>query len=375
MHGRGGRRPRQPHRGHARARQPPDRHRQRPRHPGRPAPQISRQVGARSDHDHAPLGRQVRGQGLFDQRRPPRRRGQRRQRAVDRDHRRGRARQEALPPDLLARPRHLAARGSRRRPQPPRHHRQLHPRPRDLRRRRRFDPERLYKLARSKAYLFAGVEIRWRCDPSLASADVPETAVFQFPGGLADHLAEQLGDRECVTNQPFAGRQDFPDDQGRPNGRSPGRSMERRQRKLLLQHHPDPRRRHPRGGPARRADQGHPRVRRAGRQQARQGHHRRRRVQRRRADAQRVHPQPAFPEPDQGPPDQPRGGALRRGRGARPFRPLSRRQYGPRPRAARRDRRADGRAPQAPRRARGQAQDRHLRAQAPPPRQAHRLRQ
>src|SRR4051794_28089762 len=39
----------------------------------------------------------------------------------------------------------------------------------------RFDPERLYKLARSKAYLFAGVEIRWRCDPSLASADVPES--------------------------------------------------------------------------------------------------------------------------------------------------------------------------------------------------------
>jgi topoisomerase-4 subunit B len=78
----------------------------------------------------------------------------------------------------------------------------------------RFDPARLYKLARSKAYLFAGVEIRWRCDPSLASADVPETATFQFANGLADHLAEQLGDRACVTNQPFTGRQDFPSDQG-----------------------------------------------------------------------------------------------------------------------------------------------------------------
>src|ERR671921_1949079 len=78
----------------------------------------------------------------------------------------------------------------------------------------RFSPERLYKLARSKAYLFAGVEIRWRCDPSLTSADVPETAVFQFPGGLADHLAEQLGERPCVTNQPFTGKQDFPGDQG-----------------------------------------------------------------------------------------------------------------------------------------------------------------
>ena len=77
-----------------------------------------------------------------------------------------------------------------------------------------FDPARLYRLARSKAYLFAGVEIRWRCDPSLASAEVPEQAIFQFPGGLADHLNEQLQGRECVTSPPFAGRQDFPDGQG-----------------------------------------------------------------------------------------------------------------------------------------------------------------
>jgi topoisomerase-4 subunit B len=77
-----------------------------------------------------------------------------------------------------------------------------------------FSPDRLYKLARSKAYLFAGVEIRWRCDPSLTSEAVPEQAVFQFPGGLADHLAEQIGERPTVTNQPFTGRQDFPSDQG-----------------------------------------------------------------------------------------------------------------------------------------------------------------
>ena len=68
-----------------------------------------------------------------------------------------------------------------------------------------FDPARLYKLARSKAYLFAGVEIRWRCDPSLASAEVPETAVFQFPSGLADHLAEQFGDRPA-RHQPAVHR-------------------------------------------------------------------------------------------------------------------------------------------------------------------------
>ncbi|KUO50164.1 MAG: DNA topoisomerase IV subunit B [Sphingomonadales bacterium BRH_c42] len=80
---------------------------------------------------------------------------------------------------------------------------------------RRFKPARLFRLARSKAYLFAGVEIRWKCAASLASEDVPEEAVFKFPGGLADHLAEQIGARECVTAQPFTGSQDFPEDRGR----------------------------------------------------------------------------------------------------------------------------------------------------------------
>ena len=74
---------------------------------------------------------------------------------------------------------------------------------------RKFSPKRLFKLARSKAYLFAGVEIRWKCADALASEDVPAEAVFKFPGGLADHLVEQLGTRECVTAQPFTGSQDF----------------------------------------------------------------------------------------------------------------------------------------------------------------------
>jgi topoisomerase-4 subunit B len=78
-----------------------------------------------------------------------------------------------------------------------------------------FKPERLYQLARSKAFLFAGVEIRWRCDPALASAVAPESAVIQFANGLGDALAEQLGERPTLTNQPFTGAQDFPDGQGR----------------------------------------------------------------------------------------------------------------------------------------------------------------
>ncbi len=79
----------------------------------------------------------------------------------------------------------------------------------------KFKPARLFKLTRSKAYLFAGVEIRWKCDAQLAGEDVPAEAVFQFPGGLADHLAEQLNGRECVTEQYFSGRQNFANDQGR----------------------------------------------------------------------------------------------------------------------------------------------------------------
>ena len=72
-----------------------------------------------------------------------------------------------------------------------------------------FKPARLYRLARSKAYLFAGVEIRWKCAPELISDDTPAEAVFQFPGGLADHLAEQLAGRECATRDFFSGTQDF----------------------------------------------------------------------------------------------------------------------------------------------------------------------
>ncbi|MEO5866124.1 MAG: DNA topoisomerase IV subunit B [Sphingomonas sp.] len=79
-----------------------------------------------------------------------------------------------------------------------------------------FKPARLYKLARSKAYLFAGVEIRWKCAPDLIGDDTPAEAVFQFPGGLSDHLREQIGGRECATAEFFSGSQNFPgENQGR----------------------------------------------------------------------------------------------------------------------------------------------------------------
>ncbi|BAQ17214.1 topoisomerase IV subunit B [Methyloceanibacter caenitepidi] len=71
-----------------------------------------------------------------------------------------------------------------------------------------FKPVRLFRMARSKAYLFRGVEIRWSCDRSLISAgsDVPEKAELHFPGGLKDFLADSINGQTTVTNDIFAGR-------------------------------------------------------------------------------------------------------------------------------------------------------------------------
>ncbi len=68
-------------------------------------------------------------------------------------------------------------------------------------------PEKLYAAARSKAYLFSGVEIRWQCDPERAeAAGVPSRATFHFPGGLRDYLANEVKESETVTGSIFAGR-------------------------------------------------------------------------------------------------------------------------------------------------------------------------
>ena len=69
-----------------------------------------------------------------------------------------------------------------------------------------FKPARLYRMARSKAYLFGGVEIRWSCDPSRIQDQTPAEATFRFPNGLADFLAERVKNIETVTPEPFAGR-------------------------------------------------------------------------------------------------------------------------------------------------------------------------
>jgi topoisomerase-4 subunit B len=71
----------------------------------------------------------------------------------------------------------------------------------------KFDPARLFRMARSKAYLFGGVEIRWKCDPAMVEGrDVPAEAVFRFPGGLKDYLARDIEGKDLVVETMFSGK-------------------------------------------------------------------------------------------------------------------------------------------------------------------------
>ena len=70
-----------------------------------------------------------------------------------------------------------------------------------------FSAARLFRMARSKAYLFGGVEIRWSCDPShIKDKETPPEAVLHFPGGLKDFLEERLEGRPRVADEIFSGK-------------------------------------------------------------------------------------------------------------------------------------------------------------------------
>ena len=71
----------------------------------------------------------------------------------------------------------------------------------------RLKPARLIRMARSKAYLFSGVEIRWKSH--VDDGETPVEATFHFPGGLADYLSETLGSASTYADRPFAGSVDF----------------------------------------------------------------------------------------------------------------------------------------------------------------------
>ncbi|WP_455482476.1 DNA topoisomerase IV subunit B [Bartonella sp. B35(2025)] len=71
-----------------------------------------------------------------------------------------------------------------------------------------FDPEKIYKMACSKAYLFGGVKIRWSCDPIILKdiKNIPEKAVFHFPNGLKDYLLSSLKNEDQITSEIFSGK-------------------------------------------------------------------------------------------------------------------------------------------------------------------------
>ena len=68
-------------------------------------------------------------------------------------------------------------------------------------------PSRLFKMARSKAYLFSGVEIRWKT--AINDGDTPREAKFHFPGGLSDYLSETFAGATTYADAPFAGSVSF----------------------------------------------------------------------------------------------------------------------------------------------------------------------
>jgi topoisomerase IV subunit B len=81
----------------------------------------------------------------------------------------------------------------------------------------KFKPERLYKLARSKAYLYRGVQITWKCDASLiaSGSEIPTEDVIHFPGGLRDFLGQQLDGRATIVTEPFCGDAELAGKMGR----------------------------------------------------------------------------------------------------------------------------------------------------------------
>jgi len=81
----------------------------------------------------------------------------------------------------------------------------------------RFRPATLYRMARSKAYLFKGVEIRWKVDAELLRDGdaTPAEAVLHYPGGLADFLATAIEGRRTIATRPFTGDVEAADGQGR----------------------------------------------------------------------------------------------------------------------------------------------------------------
>lgn len=94
---------------------------------------------------------------------------------------------------------------------------QFHPDPEIFGDNAAFKPAWLYHMARSKAYLFRGVQIHWSCDPALLKSEkaIPENEIIHFPNGLLDFLESELEGRPAFTPRAFHGQANLPDSAGR----------------------------------------------------------------------------------------------------------------------------------------------------------------
>ena len=233
--------------------------RQRPRHSGRSASEIQEQVGAGSDHDHPARRRKVRRQGLRHLRRPAWRRRIRGERALRMDGGGSRARPARLAHAFRARQAGRQAEGSGHRRTAAAPPSRSSPTRRFSARTTHFSPATLYRMARSKAYLFRGVEIRWSCDPSLLKAKAHDAG--RGHAEISRRIARFPEERNCRQGNGDARilraqrrRAQEATAAGGMGGRlgADGGAV----RALLLQHHSHLAGRHARAGLSQCADQG-----------------------------------------------------------------------------------------------------------------------
>lgn len=91
----------------------------------------------------------------------------------------------------------------------------FHPDPQIFGDKAKFSPKRLHDMARAKAYLFAGVEIRWSCDEALVEgSDIPAKATFHYPNGLQDYVEKRIEGRTRIVDEVFSGRKGDPGKHG-----------------------------------------------------------------------------------------------------------------------------------------------------------------
>ena len=186
----------------------------------------------------------------------------------------------------------------------------------------RFRPALLYRMARSKAYLFRGVEIRWSCAPELIAKgeSTPAEDVLHFPGGLSDFLETTLAGRPTITARAFTGQAKLNGAAGKVEWAVAWPADGDGFLNSYCNTVPTPQGGDPRGRVQVRPWQGAQIVRRT--HQPQEGgaqDHRRRRRRRRLYHALRVHREPPVPGPDQGAPGDGRGPAAGRRMRARPL--------------------------------------------------------